>query len=301
MLPAGCCCAAAGSCSRCRGADAGRAGSSIADAADRITLLTPYRTVLASRIRAQRSYRVSFLIDVATAVAAGAVELAEVWVLFHNVHALGGLDFRAILLVFGLANIGFCTAEVVVGHVDEISAMLRAGTLDIYYLRPQPLLAQVITSDVQLRRLARVGVGLICTVIALIANPIHWTPAVAGMLVLALLCGPLIYGSLFVTAGGLQFFLIDGPEATNAFVSGGLLASSQPASVWPGPLKLIFGFLFPVAFCGYLPTLMILGLPGPSLLPSWLAWLLPVAACWAVALSLIVWRWGVRHYQGGGG
>jgi ABC-2 type transport system permease protein len=262
---------------------------------------TPYRSVLASRVRAQRSYRTSFVIDTVSAFVVGLVELAETWVIFHNVHVLGGLDFAAILLVFGLANIGFSTAEVLVGHVDTLPAMLRAGTLDIYYLRPQPLLAQVITADVQLRRIARVAVGVVCAVIALCINDIHWSPATVGMLALSLIFGTAIYCSLFVTAGGLQFFLINGPEATNAFVYGGQNASTQPAAVWPGPLKVVFGFLFPVAFCAYLPTLVILGLPGPPMLPSWLAWCLPVAALWAAGIAALTWRWGVRHYQGGGG
>lgn len=262
---------------------------------------TPYRSVLASRLRAQRSYRTSFAIDTVTALLAGLVELAEVWVLFHNVQILGGLDFAAVLLVFGLANIGFSTAEVLVGHVDSLPALLRAGTLDVYYLRPQPLLAQVITGDIQLRRLARVGVGVASATIALTVNDIAWSPATIVMLAFSLVFGTVIYAALFVTAGGLQFFLINGAEATNAFVYGGSSASTQPAAVWPGPLKIIFGFVFPVTFCAYLPALVILGLPGPPMLPSVLAWFLPVAAIWAAGIALATWRWGVRHYQGGGG
>lgn len=261
----------------------------------------PYRAVLASRLRAQRSYRTSFRFDLMGAFLAGLVELGEVWVVFHNAKVLGGLDFNGILLVFGLANVAFSAAEVVVGHVDNLPALIRAGTVDIYYLRPQPLLAQVITGDIQLRRLARVGVGVICVVAALIVNPIRWTGVTVVMLLFSLVFGTLIYASLFVTAGGLQFFLINGAEATNAFVYGGNYAANQPAAVWPGPLKIIFGFLFPVAFCAYLPALQILGLPGSSLLPAWLAWLLPVAAAWALLSAGLIWRIGVRHYQGGGG
>lgn len=71
--------------------------------------------------------------------------------------------------------------------------------------------------------------------------------------------------------------------------------------MWPGPLKIIFGFLFPVTSCAYLPALQILRLPGPPILPSWLAWLLPVAAIWAALLAITVWGIVVQDYQGGGG
>ncbi|WP_212753957.1 ABC transporter permease [Nakamurella aerolata] len=261
----------------------------------------PYRAVLASRLRSQRSYRTSFRFDMVGAMLAGLVQLGEIWVVFHNAKVLGGLDFNAILLVFGLANAAWAIAEVAVGHVDSLPALIRAGTVDVYYLRPQPLLAQLITGDIQLRRLARVAVGLICVVAALIVNPIQWTVATVVMLAFSLLFGTVIFACLFVTAAGLQFFLINGSEATNAFVYGGSYASQQPAAIWPGPMKIIFGFLFPMAFCAYLPALQILGLPGSPLLPAWLAWLLPVAAAWAVLAAGAVWRIGVRHYQGGGG
>ena len=54
-------------------------------------------------------------------------------------------------------------------------------------------------------------------------------------------------------------------------------------------------------FTAYLPTIAVLELPGPALLPSWLAWLAPVAALWVWAVALGLWRTGTRHYQGGGG
>ena len=73
------------------------------------------------------------------------------------------------------------------------------------------------------------------------------------------------------------------------------------ASHLPRPLRLAFGLVLPVSFVGYLPALVLLDLPGPPLLPAWLAWFLPLAAVWTWALALLVWRAGVRHYQGGGG
>ena len=65
--------------------------------------------------------------------------------------------------------------------------------------------------------------------------------------------------------------VVNGAELTNSFTYGGSDAASQPASIFPTPLKLVFGYLVPVAFTAYLPTLAILHLPGPPLLPTWAA------------------------------
>jgi ABC-2 type transport system permease protein len=263
--------------------------------------LSPYRALLGSRLAAQRTYRASFGFDVFTSLLVGVVELAEIWVIFRNVRSLGGLDFDAVLLVFGIANFCFSLCQVAVGHVDRLTVYVVQGKVDAFYLRPLPLLAQLVVDDLQLRRLARVLVGVACIVVALTRNDIAWTAANVAMLANALVFGTVLCGALFVIAGGLQFYLLNGSELTNAFTYGGGYAATLPAAVFPNPLRIAFGWIIPVAFVAYLPTLVLLDLPGPPLLPSWLAWLLPLAAGWTSLLAAAAWRTGTRHYQGGGG
>lgn len=262
---------------------------------------SPYRAVLASRMRSQVSYRASFVTDLSSSLLVGLIELAEVWVLFHNVPVIGGVEFVQILLVFGLADFCFSVADLAFGHCDNLPVYVRAGKLDVFYLRPQPLLAQLITSDISLRRVARGLVGLTALTIGLALNPIDWSLGATLLLIMAVLSGLTVFSAQFVTAAGLQFFLINGSEMTNAFVYGGRYAATQPAAVWSRPLKVAFGFVFPMAFVAYLPVIRLLGLPGPEWLPSWLGWCTPVAALWACGLAAFTWRLGVRHYQGGGG
>lgn len=263
--------------------------------------LAPYRAVLGSHVRSQRSYRTSFRLDMASAFLVGFIELAEVWVLFHNVTQLGGFTFRQVLLVFGLADLAFSLADLVVGHCDRLPRYVRAGTLDVFYLRPQPILLQLITSDISLKRLSRASVGFAALVLGLVINDIDWGPRALGLLVLALVSATVTFAGLFVLAAGLQFFLINGAEMTNAFTYGGRYAATQPAAVWSKPLKVTFGFLFPMAFTAYLPVLALLQLPGPTWLPAWLGWCGPLAAIWVWGAALLSWRSGVRHYRGGGG
>lgn len=263
--------------------------------------LAPYRAVLGSRIAAQRSYRTSFRLDLVSSLLIGLVELAEVWVVFRSVDTLGGLDFAQILLVFGLADLAFSLADLGFGHCDQLAVYLRAGTLDVFYLRPQPLLAQLVTSEVSLRRLARAAVGVAALVVGLVVNDVAWTPGAAALLASALVSGALISAATFVLAAGLQFWVIDGAEMTNAFVYGGRYAATQPAGVWSRPIRAAFGFALPLAFTGYLPVVTLLNLPAVEWMPTWLGWCAPLAAAWAWALALLAWSRGVRHYQGGGG
>lgn len=263
--------------------------------------LAPYRVVLAARMRAQRSHRASFRVDLVGSMLVGLVELAEVWVLYRNVPSLGGLRLHQVILVFGIADVCFSLADMVVGHCDELPTYLRAGTLDVFYLRPQPLLAQLVTSDISLRRLARALVGVTALVAGLVLAGPGWSPSAVLLVAMALVFGTLTFAAMFVLAAGVQFFLVNGAEMTNAFVYGGRYAATQPASLWSRPLQAVFAFAFPMAFTAYLPVVTLLGLPGAGWLPSWLGWCTPLAALWAWSAALLAWRTGVRHYQGGGG
>ncbi|WP_067897786.1 ABC transporter permease [Nocardia vaccinii] len=265
------------------------------------TWFTPYSAVLRSRMRSQRAYPLSFAADMLSSLLVGAVEFAEVWVIYHNVRVLGGLGMHAMLLLFGLSNLAFSIAQILVGHTDTLPTYIRAGTLDAFHLRPQPLLLQLITSDISLRRVARAGVAATVLGIGIVADDIHWTATTFILVTMSLLAGTAIFAGLFVCAAGLQFFLIDGSELTNSFTYGGAFAAQQPTSVFGHPLTLLFGFTVPVSFVAYLPTIALLRLPGPQWLPAWLAWASPIAAVWVWAIALLCWRSGVRHYQGGGG
>ncbi len=260
-----------------------------------------YRAIVGSRVRSQTTYRASFALDVLGSVGVGLLEAAEIYVIFHNVDALGGLSVGPALLVFALANLSFSLAGVVVGHLDELPTYLRAGTLDAMLLRPLPVLAQLVTSDVSLRRLGRAAVAAVVLVIALPLAVDDWTAPAVVMLALAPVTGALIFGALFVAAAGAQFWLVEGAELTNAFTYGSSYVSSYPASVLHVAVRSFFTFVLPAAFTAYLPTLVITGQPGPPGLPAWLGWFTPVAAVLANAAALACWRAGIRHYTGAGG
>jgi ABC-2 type transport system permease protein len=251
-------------------------------------------------VRSQTAYRRSFVLDVLGSVSIGIVEFGEVYIIFANVDALGGLDFAGVALVFALANLAFALADLAVGHLDQLPRYLRTGTLDAFLLRPLPVLAQLVTSDISLRRLGRATVALGILAAVLPHNDIAWTPARVILLAAAPLAGTAIFAALFVLAGSVQFWLVEGSEVTAAFTYAGSYAASFPASVFAVPMRLLFTFVVPAGFVAYLPTLVLLDAPGPAGLPQWLGWCTPLAAIGIWCIALLGWRAGLGHYTGAG-
>ncbi len=190
-----------------------------------------YAIVIGSRIRSQYAYRTSFWLTVATSVGIGLIEFVELYAILANVPVFGGMTFAQAALVFALANMGFSLADMIFGQFDAMPTNLRMGRLEVLLVRPMPLMAQLVTADFQLRRLGRVGVGLVIMIIALATLELPLTPTVLYLLIITPFVGGAIYGALFVLAGGIQFFLIDGAEFTSSFVYGGSYAGQLPGSV----------------------------------------------------------------------
>jgi ABC-2 type transport system permease protein len=260
-----------------------------------------YRVLIGSRIRSQLAYRTSFWLTVATSLGIGLVEFVEIYAIFANVPVFGGLYLRQSALVFALGNMGFALADAIFGQLDTIPTYLRLGRLEVLLVRPMPLLLQLVTADFHIRRLGRLAVGVLIIIIVLPGLDLSYTAGTVYLLVITPFVGAAIYGAFFATAGGLQFFLINGPEFTAAFVYGGSYAGQLPGSVLITPVRILFTFVIPATVTAYLPALLIMGLPGPKFLPAWLGWLAPVFAAWAWLLAWLAWRAGIRKFTGAGG
>ena len=260
-----------------------------------------YWTILGSRVRSQLAYRTSFWLNVATSVAVGVVEFLELYVILANVPVFGGLNLPQAALVFALANVGFALAELVFGQLDTMPTYLRLGRLEVMLVRPMPLMLQLITSDFQLRRLGRVAISVVIIFVVLPKLHLDYAPVTIYLLVITPFVGAAIYAAFFATAGGLQFFLINGAEFTSAFVYGGSYAGQLPGSVLITPVRVLFTFVFPATVTAYLPALLIMGLEGPEFLPAWLGWFAPLFAVWAWLLAWLAWRAGMRRFTGAGG
>lgn len=260
-----------------------------------------YRTLLGATVAGQATYRASFALELVGAGLVLLVELVEVVGVFTQVPRVAGYSFAEVFLVFALASLSFAVADFAVGAVDGLVRHVRAGSFDVLMLRPLSPLVQLAVGEVQLRRFGRVGMAAVALALALSGVDIHWTPARAGLLVLAPLAGTVVFGAFFVASGALSFWLVEGSEVGNALSYGSGYLSQWPVDVLGPLLGRVFTFLVPAAFTAYLPVVALLGRDLPLGLPAWLPWATPLAAAWAAAVAGLLWRAGVRHYTGAGG
>lgn len=280
----------------------GAEGTGWQDPADRpVSTVRMVATLYGSRIRSQASFRTSFATDILGQVLIVGTEFLELWVILAQVSTLGGMTLPQIAVVYGLGALAFGIGDLFFGEIDGLSAQIKSGRLETLLIRPVPMLLQISSLDLSLRRIGRIVVGLAMYVTALGIAGFPPSPATLLLAVLAPLAGALLFGALFTMAGALQFWLVDGREFANAFTYGGNYVATTPGAVFALPMRAFFTFVIPATLVAYAPTLALLDLPGPALIPAWAGWLgLPAAAlAWIVAGLL--WRAGIRRYTGAGG
>ncbi|HWN32256.1 MAG TPA: ABC-2 family transporter protein [Pseudonocardia sp.] len=259
-----------------------------------------YRRLLASRVRGQLAYPLSFGLDLLAQALGQTIELVVIVVLFGRVHTLGGFGADEVLLIFALAGIAFGLADLVVGQLDELPRWIRTGELDVLLLRPLPVLAQLVTADMQLRRLGRVLVGLLVLGVVLTRAPIVWSPVTVLLLISTPLVGAVIIGSIWVATCAVAFWVVEAREVANAFTYGSSLSTAYPVTVFAPWLRRLLTFVVPAAFVAYYPVLAILGRSDPLGRPDAMRYAAPLVAVASVAVAGLIWRAAVRRYQGAG-
>ncbi|MCO1654860.1 ABC transporter permease [Pseudonocardia humida] len=259
-----------------------------------------YRRIVASRVRSQLAYPTSFALDCLAQAIGQALELVVILVVFGRVRSLGGFDREEVLLMYGLAGIAFGLADLAVGQLDDLPRWIRTGEFDVLLARPLGTLTQLATSDLQLRRLGRVAVGLVVLVAVITGAGIEPTPLNLALLVVTPLVGTVLISAIWVATCAVSFWVVDGKEVANAFTYGSSLTTSYPVTVFGPWLRRVFCFAVPSAFVAYFPALALLDRPDPLGLPHALRYASPLVAVVAVAVAALVWRTAVRRYQGAG-
>ncbi|HEY2813780.1 MAG TPA: ABC-2 family transporter protein [Acidimicrobiales bacterium] len=262
--------------------------------------LVIYRRLVGARIRADLQYRASFFLFLISQTLVAGLDIAVIIVIFTQVDTLAGWSVAEVALLYAMAGIGFGVADLFVSEVELASRHIKAGTFDLFLLRPAGTLVQLCAMEFAPRRFGRTIQPVIVLVIALRAVDITWTPTKVALVPLTVMSGAVIFGSIWVITSSIAFWTVDTQEIANSFTYGGYTLAAYPIDVFGTWLKRFVMFVVPVAFTSYLPVAYMLGKPVAFGLPSSLALLSPAVAAALALVARAVWRCAVRHYRSTG-
>ncbi len=262
--------------------------------------LVVWRRLVGARIRADWQYRTSFFLFLVSQTFVATLDLAVIAVLFTRVDTLAGWTGMEVALLFGLGGVSFGLADLLVSQVETCARHIKAGTFDLFLLRPLGTLLHISASEFALRRVGRVVQPAIVLVVALVAGPIRWRPEAMLLVPVAIVSGAVVFGSIWVISSSISFWTVESQEVANAFTYGGGQVVQYPIDVFADWLRRLVTFAVPLAFVAYLPAARLLGRQEPLGLPNAIGWAAPVVALAAAIGARSVWGLALRHHQSTG-
>lgn len=210
---------------------------------------------------------------------------------------VGKWSGSSLMLMYSIALTSFGLAELFGRGFDSFPPLVRNGEFDRVLLRPRSLFLQSMTLRFHLTRLVRVSGGLLLMIYALRAQDTAMTMGNILILLGALIGGTMVYIGIFILGAAHSFFAVDAGNWIYVFTNGSYQAAKVPPQYLPKWMRGMFQFVMPMLLFSYYPASAICGW-GEPLWTGLLA--LPVGAAF-MALTLIAFRFGVRHYRSAGG
>ncbi|MDT9689260.1 ABC transporter permease [Streptomyces sp. P9(2023)] len=251
-------------------------------------------------IRSTMTYRTSFALTLFSSFTVTLFDFVVILLMFGQVEGLGGFSFAEVAFLYGTTSTSFGIADLTMGSVQRMGRRVRDGSLDVFLMRPAPVLAQVAADKFALRRLGRVMQGGFVLVWALLIVDVEWTAAKVVLLPVMLVSGAVIFAAVMVVGASALFWAQDAAEVTNSFTYGGNTLLQYPPTIFAQDLVRGVVYVVPLAFVNWLPALYVLGREAPAGVPGWTAFGSPLVAVVCCGLAGLAWRAGLRAYRSTG-
>ena len=190
-------------------------------------------------------YKANVIIGIIAFLFTEATSLFTLYILVSSVPIIDGYTIYHVGLLFGLTNMAVGIDHLLTDRLWTVAYWeVRMGKLDHMFLRPLPVLFQVIASEVQLEAFGEliVATALIC----LCGGQLNVTGGLGAILtvILGIFCAAAIISSFKVLVASLAFkFKRSGPLLQFIYNFSGY--TKYPMKIYPKIIQVILTFIIP--------------------------------------------------------
>ena len=259
-----------------------------------------YLRLVGASLRSQLAHRADFWLGVLATWLTSVSEAVGLWALFHRFETVQGWTLPEVAMLYGVINVAFAIADSVSEGFDQCAAAIRNAELDRLLVWPRPLALLLFGQELALRRVGRLAQGIAALVWASTTLHLSWSTSNVVVLALALGGGVCLFCATFVLQAAASFWTRESLEIFNAFTYGGKDAAQYPITIYAGWFRKLFTFAVPLSLVSYFPVVLILGRAEPLGSTRAMQACAPLAGPLYLALSLGIFRLGVRRYTSAG-
>ncbi|MBR5754075.1 MAG: ABC-2 family transporter protein [Clostridia bacterium] len=226
-----------------------------------------------------------------------AASIASIYFIVNAIPSLNGWSIWQLGFLYGFVMIPRGIDHLLTDDLWRLAYFrVKNGDLDMYFLRPVPVLFQVLSETFQPDAFGELIVGTVMLVVCGILSSVRVTFSMVLLLIVAGIFGALIITSLKILTASFSFVLKkSGPlvQVVYNFMD----YVKYPISIFPAVIRNLLLFAIPFGVFISLPVETVyFNIWNPYLLMLWIV----AAAVLFFAVSVIVWRINERKYESTG-
>lgn len=212
-----------------------------------------YTTYAKLSLMSKLVYKVNAIVGIVAFLFAEATSLATLYFLVSAVPSIDGYTIYHVGLLFGLTNMAVGIDHLLTDKLWTVAYFeVKLGKLDHMFLRPLPVLFQVLASEIQLEALGELIIAAamigICTSQLTITGGI----GAVGLMILGIICAAIIITSFKIMVASLAFkFKRSGPLLQFIYNFSGF--TKYPLNIYPQFIRIILTFVIPLGLCLFYP------------------------------------------------
>ena len=212
-----------------------------------------YGTYAKLSLMSKLVYKVNAIVGIVAFLFTEATSLLTLYFLVRAVPSIDGYSIYHIGLLFGLTNMAVGIDHLLTDRLWTVAYFeVKLGKLDHMFLRPLPILFQVIASQIQLEALGELIIAT--AMIILCGSQVKIVGGVGAILlvILGIICAAVIISSFKILVASLAFkFKRSGPLLQFIYNFSGF--TKYPLNIYPKAIQVILTFIIPLGLCLFYP------------------------------------------------
>ena len=256
-----------------------------------------YLTLAKGSLMSKMVYKANVIIGILAFLFGQVTSLITLYVLVTSVPHIDGYNIWQVGLLFGITNMAVGIDHLLTDRLWTVAYWeVKMGKLDHMFLRPLPVLFQVIASEVQLEAFGEIILATALIALCIGNAGVTVTFGAIMLLILGIFSAAIIISSFKVLVASLAFkFTRSGPLLQFIYNFTGY--TKYPMKIYPKFIQGLLTFVIPLGLCLFYPFENLLT-PSEN---SWLITLAIIAFTAAFsAICIFVWSRMTKLYESTG-
>ena len=242
-------------------------------------------------------YKANVIIGIVAFLFGEATSLLTLYLIVNSVPSIDGYSIYQIGFLFGLTNMAVGIDHLLTDRLWTVAYFeVKHGKLDHMFLRPAPVLFQVIASEIQLEAFGEIIVAVALLILCGFNITISGGVGAVALVIFGVICAAVIISSFKVMLASFAFkFKRSGPLLQFVYNFSGY--TKYPIKIYPKIIQNLLTFVIPLGLCLFYPFE---NLFSPISAPWRLALLIFVFTVLFASVCVFVWSKMIKKYESTG-